>query len=54
MMLDIDLVPNTFASGVKSEGEVLIGTSEGVGSAKKKSNERCSKAAQRIIVLKGL
>ena len=52
MMLHIDLVPNLSASRAKSEGEMLIGVSEGVGSAKEELNERYSKA-QRIIVLDG-
>ena len=50
MMVHIDLVPNISASRVKSEGEMWIGLSDGVGSANEEPNERYNKA-QRIIVL---
>ena len=52
IMFHIDLVPNLSASRAKSEWEMSIGMSEGVGSAKEEPNERYSKV-QRIIVLEG-
>jgi len=43
IMFHIDLVPNISALRAKSEGEMLVGNSEGVGRAKEKPNEMYSK-----------
>ena len=49
IMFHIDLLPNISASRVRSEEEMWIGVSDGVGSANEDPNERYNKA-QRIIV----
>jgi len=50
IMFHIDLVPNISALRAKSEGEMLVGSSEGVGRAKEKPNVMYSKV-KRIIFL---
>ena len=49
IMFHIDLLPNISASRVRSEGDMWIEVSDGVGSANEEPNERYNKA-QRIIV----
>ena len=53
VMPHVDLVPNVSSLGVRNDGGMLVGVTEGVARAKVKPNEAYSKVG-RIILAEGL